>query len=67
ALQDGHAEAIKGYIVVIFNLSGINRRELLASKMPDGTPGLHISLQQGHSETVKTYREMISKMKILSN
>ncbi|MBK2143348.1 hypothetical protein [Francisella tularensis] len=67
ALQDGHAEAIKVYIEGIFNLSGINRRELLAAKMPDGTPGLHIALQQGHSEAVKTYREMISKLKILSN
>nr|WP_254923458.1 hypothetical protein [Francisella tularensis] len=35
--------------------------------MPDGTPGLHIALQQYHSEAVKTYREMISKLKILSN
>ncbi|MDE5037707.1 hypothetical protein NAI57_10140, partial [Francisella tularensis subsp. holarctica] len=65
--QDGHAEAIKVYIEWIFNLSGINRRELLAAKLPDGTPGLHIALQQGHSENVKTYREMIYKLKILSN
>ncbi|MDE4951206.1 hypothetical protein NAI70_11570, partial [Francisella tularensis subsp. holarctica] len=38
SLQDGHAEAIKVYIEGIFNLSGINRLELLAAKMPDGTP-----------------------------
>ncbi|AJI68589.1 hypothetical protein DR79_214 [Francisella tularensis] len=60
-------QKLSKFIEGIFNLSGINRRELLAAKMPDGTPGLHIALQQYHSEAVKTYREMISKLKILSN
>ncbi|MBK2323785.1 ankyrin repeat domain-containing protein, partial [Francisella tularensis subsp. novicida] len=61
------AEAIKAYIEGIFNIPGINRRELLAAKTLDGTPGLNIALQQGHSQAAKTYKETISKFMMLRN
>ncbi|MBK2027683.1 hypothetical protein IB642_07735 [Allofrancisella guangzhouensis] len=55
ALQNGQAETVTAYIQAIKDISGLDKKQLLAAKRYDKTPGLFMALEKGQAETVAAY------------
>jgi ankyrin repeat protein len=62
ALEDGMPNAVEEILNVVLNSTELTvekKIELLATKKPNGMPGLFMAMQNGHSESVKAFAEAV--------
>ena len=62
ALQNGNADTIQVFEILLEGLSSQERFKLLEAKSKDGDPGLFMALMDGHAEAIQAYGTLLQDL-----